>query len=164
MLINRSAQILACYRKNCASPSSPGQLILPECMKLLPLYINCLLNCDALSGGSDMSIDDRTFNMFAVCSSWTMPVLKRFVYFYFLFHFWIVIEFDDFLLGFQVRCVINQLRSTRQRHMRLTLVRPRDKLEFVFRKFLVEDKHGDASSSYVDFLCHLHKEIRNLLN
>jgi protein transport protein SEC24 len=57
---------LACYRKNCASPSSPGQLILPECMKLLPLYINCLLNCDALSGGSDMSIDDRTFNMFAV--------------------------------------------------------------------------------------------------
>lgn len=65
-LINRSAQILACYRKNCASPSSPGQLILPECMKLLPLYINCLLNCDALSGGQDMSIDDRTFNMFAV--------------------------------------------------------------------------------------------------
>ncbi|MFO0089644.1 MAG: hypothetical protein ACK518_02355, partial [bacterium] len=50
-LINRSAQILACYRKNCASPSSPGQLILPECMKLLQLYINCLLNCDALSGG-----------------------------------------------------------------------------------------------------------------
>ena len=57
---------MACYRKNCASPSSPGQLILPECMKLLPLYTNCLLNCDALSGGSDMSIDDRTFNMFAV--------------------------------------------------------------------------------------------------
>ena len=65
-LINRSAQILACYRKNCASPSSPGQLILPECMKLLPLYINCLLNCDALSGGQDMSVDDRTFNMLAV--------------------------------------------------------------------------------------------------
>lgn len=57
---------MACYRKNCAAPSSAGQLILPECMKLLPLYVNCLLNCDALSGGQDMTIDDRTFNMYAV--------------------------------------------------------------------------------------------------
>ena len=68
-LVNRGAQILACYRKNCASPSSPGQLILPECMKLLPLYINCLLNCDALSGGPDMTVDDRTFNMYAAQTS-----------------------------------------------------------------------------------------------
>lgn len=30
----RCAQILACYRKNCASPTSAGQLILPDCMKL----------------------------------------------------------------------------------------------------------------------------------
>ena len=70
---------MACYRKNCASPSSPGQLILPECMKLLPLYINCLLNCDALSGGQDMSIDDRTFNMFAVQ---TMHVAASLAYLY----------------------------------------------------------------------------------
>ena len=39
------------HRKNCASPSSAGQLILPECMKLLPLYTNCLMKSDALSGG-----------------------------------------------------------------------------------------------------------------
>lgn len=50
-IVNRAAQILANYRKNCASPSSAGQLILPECMKLMPLYINCLLKNDALSGG-----------------------------------------------------------------------------------------------------------------
>lgn len=49
--IQRSANILACYRKNCASPSSAGQLILPEGMKLLPLYTNCLIKCDALAGG-----------------------------------------------------------------------------------------------------------------
>lgn len=55
-LVNRCAQILACYRKNCASPSSAGQLILPECMKLLPLYMNCLLKSDALSGGINQSI------------------------------------------------------------------------------------------------------------
>ncbi|KAJ9591698.1 hypothetical protein L9F63_001785, partial [Diploptera punctata] len=49
-LVNRCAQMLACYRKNCASPSSSGQLILPECMKLLPLYVNCILKSDAISG------------------------------------------------------------------------------------------------------------------
>lgn len=59
----RCAQILACYRKNCASPTSAGQLILPECMKLLPLYISCMMKNDAISGGSDMSCDDRSYVM-----------------------------------------------------------------------------------------------------
>ena len=53
-LVNRCAQILACYRKNCASPTSAGQLILPECMKLLPLYTSCLLKNDAISGGKNI--------------------------------------------------------------------------------------------------------------
>ena len=43
------------------------------------------------------------------------------------------------------------------------MVRQRDKLELVFRHFLVEDKGSDGSASYVDYLCHLHKEIRALL-
>lgn len=60
-LIHRSAQILACYRKNCTSPTSAGQLILPECLKLLPLYILCMIKNDALSGGSDMTCDDRSY-------------------------------------------------------------------------------------------------------
>lgn len=47
----RCAAILASYRKHCASPSSAGQLILPECMKLLPLYMNGLLKSDAITGG-----------------------------------------------------------------------------------------------------------------
>lgn len=51
-LISRCANILAAYRKHCASPSNAGQLILPECMKLLPLYINSLLRSDAISGGT----------------------------------------------------------------------------------------------------------------
>ena len=67
-LVNNCAQILACYRKNCASPSSAGQLILPECMKLLPLYTNCLIKSDAISGGADVGCDDRAFLMSAVCS------------------------------------------------------------------------------------------------
>lgn len=41
----RAATMLASYRKNCATASSSGQLILPECMKLLPLYVNCMMVC-----------------------------------------------------------------------------------------------------------------------
>lgn len=58
-LISRSVRILACYRKLCANPSSPGQLILPECMKLLPLYVNCLLKSDAISGGKFLLFDSE---------------------------------------------------------------------------------------------------------
>jgi len=223
-LVNRGAQILACYRKNCASPSSPGQLILPECMKLLPLYISCLLNCDALSGGPDMTVDDRTFNMYFaqtshVGASWgylyprliplleqqqdnvlPMPIrctheklredgaylLDNGIHMFLWIGPKVIPEWIQGVLGTdaaaqvdinrmqlpeydnpysqQVRGAVAQLRNSRQRFMRLTIVRPRDKLEFVFRKFLAEDKHSDSSSSYVDFLCHLHKEIRALLN
>lgn len=59
----RSAQILASYRKNCTSPTSAGQLILPESMKLLPLYVSCLIKNDAVAGGTDMTCDDRSFAM-----------------------------------------------------------------------------------------------------
>ena len=78
-LISNCASILACYRKNCASPSSAGQLILPECMKLLPLYTNCLLKSDVLSGGADVGCDERAFLMNAVSA---MDILSTVVYFY----------------------------------------------------------------------------------
>ena len=78
-LINRAAQILACYRKNCASPTSAGQLILPECLKLLPLYVSCLLKNDAFSGGSDITLDDRSYVMYFVS---TMDLPTSVTYFY----------------------------------------------------------------------------------
>jgi len=105
-LIARCANILAVYRKHCATPSSAGQLILPECMKLLPLYVNCLLKSDALSGGknifymdiysanifiyhciylfifilgADMAIDDKSYVMQAVA---TMPIPLSVAYTY----------------------------------------------------------------------------------
>lgn len=77
--MNRAAQILACYRKNCASPTSAGQLILPECLKLLPLYVSCLLKNDAFSGGSDMTVDDRSYAMYFVA---TMDLPTSVGYFY----------------------------------------------------------------------------------
>ncbi|CAG9761653.1 unnamed protein product [Ceutorhynchus assimilis] len=224
-LVSRAAQILATYRKNCATPSSAGQLILPECMKLLPLYMNCLLKSDALSGGSDMTIDDRSFAMQAVLM---MDVYTSVNYFYprliplhelnednfempapirctiekmseqgvyilengLHMFMWVGLgaspEFVQNVFGVQsaiqidiekpslpeldnplsiaVRRIIEDIRIERHRSMRLTLVRQREKLEPVFKHFLVEDRGTDGSASYVDFLCHMHKEIRSLLS
>lgn len=103
-LVNQCAQILACYRKNCASPSSAGQvpvsrhtsstdmsrpvpanpwcvsqLILPECMKLLPVYLNCVLKSDVLLPGGDVSLDDRAYlRQLVGC----MDVAESHVFFY----------------------------------------------------------------------------------
>ncbi|KAL6439948.1 hypothetical protein ACFW04_002958 [Cataglyphis niger] len=224
-LIARCANMLAVYRKHCATPSSAGQLILPECMKLLPLYINCLLKSDALSGGADMTIDDRSYVMQTVA---TMPISISIAYTYprlFPLHdvdpqdtelppmlrcsidkfsddgayllentihmfLWLgmalssqwvqsvfgvpsVVQVDtdraalpilDTPLNNRVTNIINRIHAERHRCMKLTIVRQREKLEMVLRHFLVEDRGNDGSPSYVDFLCHMHKEIRTLLS
>lgn len=40
---SRAAHILAAYRKHCAANMSSGQLVLPDALKLLPLYSSCIL-------------------------------------------------------------------------------------------------------------------------
>lgn len=47
----RCAQMLATYREKCSEQAPLGQLILPECLKLLPLFANCIIKNDALCGG-----------------------------------------------------------------------------------------------------------------
>ncbi|CAG2060528.1 unnamed protein product [Timema podura] len=94
-----------------------------------------------------------------------------------------LLEIDN-PLSMRIRDLIEDIRIQRHRSMRLffrpvscfeivqfemnvfqlTLVRQRDKLELVFKHFLVEDRGLDGSVSYVDFLCHMHKEIRSLLS
>lgn len=44
------------------------------------------------------------------------------------------------------------------------VVKQEDRNELIFRHFLVEDKSAGGGASYVDFLCHMHKEIRQLLS
>ncbi|XP_059615793.1 protein transport protein Sec24C [Phlebotomus argentipes] len=224
-LINRCAQILACYRKNCASPASAGQLILPESMKLLPLYTSCLLKNDAFSGGSDMTVDDRSYVMQMVsamdlptsvayfyprliplhdvdpngddlpesmrCTAEKMMedgayILENGVYMFMWLGMGLSPEFTQGVFGVpstqqidaersylptldtplsqRVRKIVEMIQEQKTRNMRLTIIRQRDKLESVMRHFLVEDRGTDGTASYVDFLCHLHKEIRTLLS
>lgn len=46
----------------------------------------------------------------------------------------------------------------------LVIIRQRDKLEPIFQHYLTEDRGAGNTTSYVDFLCHIHKEIRNLMS
>uniref|UniRef100_A0A452U830 SEC24 homolog C, COPII coat complex component n=1 Tax=Ursus maritimus TaxID=29073 RepID=A0A452U830_URSMA len=227
-LITQCAQILACYRKNCASPSSAGQLILPECMKLLPVYLNCVLKSDVLQPGAEVTTDDRAYVRQLVTS---MDVAETNVFFYprllplvrlrgseglilsvsdtseFVFNLlsngdiyllenglnlflWVgasvqqgvvqslfsvssfsqitsglsVLPVLDNPLSKKVRGLIDSLRAQRSRYMKLIVVKQEDKLEMLFKHFLVEDKSLSGGASYVDFLCHMHKEIRQLLS
>ncbi|XP_034967495.1 protein transport protein Sec24D [Zootoca vivipara] len=68
ILVNQTARMLACYRKNCASPSAVSQLILPDAMKVLPVYMNCLLKSCVLIGKPEISTDERTFHRQLVMS------------------------------------------------------------------------------------------------
>jgi len=225
-LVSRTAAILACYRKNCATPSAAGQLILPELLKLLPLYVSCLSRCEALSGGQDISCDDRSLNIYHLQSC---SVEASIVYFYprliplmeeadqevdaiiptpvrttyekldnnqayllenglvmFLWvgaHVepqWLVNVFgvnaphqlDPTLSDLpandnddsrRIRDIVEQVRAGNPDYTRLFVLPQQGKHEPVFRSYLVEDKGVYGAPSYVDFLCHIHKEIRALM-
>ncbi|XP_041364667.1 protein transport protein Sec24C-like [Gigantopelta aegis] len=224
-IMNEVSQILACYRKTCANPSSAGQLILPECMKLLPLYANCIIKNDGIQGGSEISTDDRSYLMHLINS---MDVQSSSVFFYPKLLPLFDLDLDSHDEPTAVRCSVDRLQDTgiyllenglsmflwtglnvapdmiqkvfgvpsaaqididkcqlldldnpvsrricgivkkirdkRSRYLKLSIVRQRDKLEPWFNHFLVEDKGLNGSASYVDFLCHIHKEIRNILS
>ncbi|OCT71908.1 protein transport protein Sec24C isoform X4 [Xenopus laevis] len=224
-LINQCAQILACYRKNCASPSSAGQLILPECMKLLPVYLNCVLKSDVLQPGAEVTTDDRAYIRQLVSS---MDVADSNVFFYprllplskmdpsndclpvsirsseerlskgevYLLEnglnlfIWVGANIQQSLIqnlfdvssfsqidcsmsalpvldnpiSNKIRGIITMFRAQRPRYMKLIIVKQDDKIELLFKNLLVEDKTMNGGASYVDFLCHMHKEIRQLLS
>lgn len=64
-LTEKCVKVLLAYRRNCASSTSPGQLILPESFKLFPLYALAINKTKAIKGGNVTS-DVRTFYMRAL--------------------------------------------------------------------------------------------------
>ena len=49
-ITEKTIEILACYRKNFSVSTPPGQLVLPESLKELSMYMLCILKCRALRG------------------------------------------------------------------------------------------------------------------
>lgn len=61
-LTEKCVKILLSYRRNCASTTAKGQLILPEAYKLFPLYALAMIKSKALRG-LNMASDVRTYHM-----------------------------------------------------------------------------------------------------
>eukprot|EP01111_Echinosteliopsis_oligospora_P015093 TRINITY_DN5852_c0_g1_i1.p1 TRINITY_DN5852_c0_g1~~TRINITY_DN5852_c0_g1_i1.p1 ORF type:complete len:955 (-),score=284.07 TRINITY_DN5852_c0_g1_i1:89-2953(-) len=59
LLQDKCVEILSAYRKHCASSSAPGQLILPESLKLLPIYTLSIMKNFLLRNTGDVVPDDR---------------------------------------------------------------------------------------------------------
>ena len=79
-MVQQATAILGAYRKYCTSPNTAaGQLILPECLKLLPLYTNCILRNSAFRSGGDVSSDDRITRLHSLYSM-RAPELSRMLY------------------------------------------------------------------------------------
>jgi protein transport protein SEC24 len=62
-LADKCVKILTAYRKHCAVSSSPGQLILPDSFKLLPLFTLGMLKSTALKSHLNLDIDTRVHQM-----------------------------------------------------------------------------------------------------
>ncbi|XP_054162584.1 protein transport protein Sec24C-like [Oppia nitens] len=110
-LINRSINILTAYRRHCAQPgSSLGQLILPEALKLLPMYICGALKCDAIDGGPEMTPDDKAYSQIKLIGA---PLSLSQVI---LYPQLLKIECDDSsgqLRATQIRCSTHKIMDTK---------------------------------------------------
>ncbi|GBG78109.1 hypothetical protein CBR_g26046 [Chara braunii] len=62
----------------------------------------------------------------------------------------------------RLHAMLNQIRRQRCSYLRLRVVRHGDPLEHLFYSYLVEDKM-QGSMSYVEFLCHVHRQIQSKL-
>lgn len=224
VLVNQTAHMLACYRKNCATPSAVSQLILPDSMKVLPVYMNCLLKNEVLVGSTEIATDERTFQRQLLMS---MDVASSQLFYYPLLlplhtmdpkgdtipaavrcseerlsdggifllangvnmFLWLGVSCSpEFIQGFfnvpsfahispeatsvpeldtphskKLRKIMETIQSKGSYSMKLILVKQKDKAEMAFRQLLVEDKGLLGGASYMDFLCCVHKEIRQLL-
>jgi len=204
-----------------------GQLILPECMKLVPCYLNCLLKYDGVNSGQGITTDQkaymRSFILSQDCKTTQavlyphlipvngdlqqggLPEAIRCSYERldsaqcYIMHntvdmfVWVgrncnpqqlnnvfgtsdiakintdvgsLPEFDNDDSK-KINYLIRTLQKQRTRQMKLRIIRQGDndnmRGEPVFKRYLAEDRTPN-SSSYVDFLCHMHKEIRNLVS
>uniref|UniRef100_A0A8B9BNX8 SEC24 homolog D, COPII coat complex component n=1 Tax=Anser brachyrhynchus TaxID=132585 RepID=A0A8B9BNX8_9AVES len=189
ILVNQTARMLACYRKNCASPSAVSQLILPDAMKVLPVYMNCLLKSCVLVGRPEIPTDERAYHRQLVMA---MGVADTQLFFYphldlksdavpaaircsekclseggtfilangLSMFLWLGVSTPPEL----IQGLFNVPSFAHISTEALMIVKQREQPEMLFRQFLVEDKSIYGGASYVDFLCCVHKEICQLLN
>ncbi|XP_062305714.1 protein transport protein Sec24D [Osmerus eperlanus] len=224
VLVHQTAHMLAGYRKNCASPSAASQLILPDAMKVFPVYMNSLMKTAVLVGSAELSTDERAHQRLSIMSM-GVEDLQLLLYPRLIPLHTMDVSSDGlpaplrcseerltdsgmFLLengqvlfmwlgqacppdlmqnifnvpslahlpadlnslpeldnphSQKLRAMISSLLQQRPTSMKLQIVRQKDRSELPFRQHLVEDKGLHGGASYMDFLCYVHREIRQLL-
>ncbi|VDL92147.1 unnamed protein product, partial [Schistocephalus solidus] len=209
------AHTLAGYRRLCtggAQGASPGELVLPETIKLLPLYAQCLFKLDAIRPARNSTIDDRCYMMFLLngmgveksskliyptiiplvtsldpCAE--LPVAIRCSYerllpdsAYFIHNgilalLWLGPKIDPTWIQqiFGVNDVsILEIEKVSQSPIDFfaTSIQPGDCTSFTrqgdlseawVKRLMYEDRDDCSNASYVEYLCHIHKEVRSLL-
>ena len=228
-VVSATVSILYTYRKMCASTTSAGQLILPESLKLLPLYVLSLTKHALLRAGTDVRADERVALIAMACR---MPVASSAAFVYPRLFALDALEDDvapyasgaptlpptlplsvekldsdgafllddsvslflwlgrgvtqDFLeavlqvssmdgvdcsrlrlypadnsLSIRVNRLVNAVRSQRPHLLQsVRVLVAKDPLEGRFLSKLTDDR-AQASMSYVEFLCHIHRQIQN---
>uniref|UniRef100_A0A0K0DEP8 SECA_MOTOR_DEAD domain-containing protein n=1 Tax=Angiostrongylus cantonensis TaxID=6313 RepID=A0A0K0DEP8_ANGCA len=220
-IFQRCAQILATYREKVSESAPLGQLILPETLKLLPLFVNSIVKNDAISGGSEMTVDDKVwmielirgmrmdhsmlllypkttgsvrndikvdlpkFCLNCYSSEFQAYLIDNGIVLFLWIGLGVAAAWVNDIFGVNsvamldtenvqipekdngrsraLRRVVELLQEVGPRRRKLFVVREKDALEPWMKKFLVEDRSGPNVMSYVDFLCYIHREIRNLL-
>uniref|UniRef100_A0A8B9KJ51 SEC24 homolog D, COPII coat complex component n=1 Tax=Astyanax mexicanus TaxID=7994 RepID=A0A8B9KJ51_ASTMX len=203
ILVKQTAHMLACYRKHCASPSAASQLILPDAMKVFPVYMNSLMKSPVLVGSTELSTDDRAFHRLSVMS---LGVEESQILMYPRLIPVHSMDVSSEVVPVAVRCSEERLSETgvfllengqslflwlgqacppelvqnlfnvpslahlsadmvfnRVFSLQMVIVKQKDRSEMLFRQYLVEDKGLHGGASYMDFLCYVHREIRQLL-
>jgi len=77
-LTDECVKILTSYRKHCATSTAPGQLILPESFKLLPLFILCILKLGAFR--TDLDTPDVRVNALRLLGNLNTSTLMSLLY------------------------------------------------------------------------------------
>ncbi|XP_065891062.1 protein transport protein Sec24D-like isoform X2 [Dysidea avara] len=224
-LTKQCSIILSCYRKHCSTPQSAGQLILPETLKLLPIYCNTMLKSSAFCSPPVKSIDNKCW-LLAILKSMNIAASSIFIYpRLFPLHdlkpeetemptmvrcmiksvlqngvylienglemvLWIGQQVSpefvvnvfgvnsqaeinvesgqlpllDNPLSVRIRGVIKTIKQQRSTSMQLTICKQKDKSEIAFRRLLKEEQGPGDNMNYIEYLCHIHKEIRNILS
>uniref|UniRef100_A0A671RE81 SEC24 homolog D, COPII coat complex component n=1 Tax=Sinocyclocheilus anshuiensis TaxID=1608454 RepID=A0A671RE81_9TELE len=200
-------------------------LILPDAMKVFPVYMNSLLKTPTLVGSTELSTDDRAFHRLLINA---MGVEETQVLLYPRLIPLHTMDVSSEVIPAPVRCseerlsesgifllenglsvflwlgqacppdliqnlfnvpslghlssegptslpvldnahsrkihsIISSISQRRATSMKLLIVKQKDRSEMLFRQHLVEDKGLHGGASYMDFLCYVHREIRQLL-
>ncbi|CAG5104389.1 Oidioi.mRNA.OKI2018_I69.chr1.g1229.t1.cds [Oikopleura dioica] len=99
---------IATYRKHCADPSSIGQLILPERLKVMPAYMNSLLCNDDIFPHHETNTDDWAYLRQKILQ---MNVRASCAYFYACVYPILNTALDPALPKLSLRCSIERFKQ-----------------------------------------------------